>query len=465
MRVLLIAYDNDSHISYFPLGLAYIASALRSEGHDVEVYEQDVYHYTEEHLTQYLQKQQFDAVGVGGCGGYYQYRKIKKIAEAINKVEPKPLFWMGGHLPSPDPEYFLRKFKADVIMIGEGEETAKELLQTFAEKKDFSKVAGIAYLDKDKSFFMNPRRKPIQNIDDIEWPAWDLFQMEHHVLVPYPNSLRSDRGMDLISGRGCPFRCNFCYRMDEGFRPRSISGIIKEMKYLRDTYKVTYIGFNDELLMSSVERTKEFCKALIKENVNVRWNCNGRLNYASKDLEMLKLMKKAGCVFINYGIESIDDAALQRMNKNLTVDMIIRGVENTLECGISPGLNIIFGNIGETRQSLENDVEFLLKYDDHSQYRTIRPVTPYPGTDLYQYAVQKGMIKNIEDFYENKHINSDLMTCNFTELSDDEYYEAILWANSVLLENHLNNTRKNNQECLKKLYKEKDANFRGFRYV
>ena len=180
---------------------------------------------------------------------------------------------------------------------------------------------------------------------------------------------------------------------------------------------------------------------------------------------MLELMKQAGCVFINYGIESMDNEALKRMNKNLTTDMIVRGVENTLDAGISPGLNIIFGNLGETRQSIENDVKFLLEYDDHAPLRTIRPVTPYPGTDLYHYAIERGLIKDIEDFYENKHVNSDLLTCNFTDLTDDEYYDALYWANNVLLENYLKNTRQANKTCLDKLYLEKDADFRGFRYV
>lgn len=467
MKVLLIAYDNDSHISFFPAGLAYIASAVRAAGHTAEIYQQDIYHYSEEHLTQYLMENKFDAVGVGGCGGYYQYRKIKAIAEAVNRAPDKPFFWMGGHLPSPEPEYFLRKFKADIVMIGESDETVKEVLGALSSRGggNWDTIKGIAWLDETGKCRINERRPLIQNIDEIPFPAYDLFNMEHYVLYPQPNSARSDRGAEILSGRGCPFRCNFCYRMDSGFRPRSSEKIIEEIEYLKRAYGVTYISFIDELLMSSVKRTVAFCQLMIERKVNVKWACNGRLNFASKDKEMLRLMKKAGCVFINYGIESMDDEALKRMNKNLTTDMVIKGVENTLEVGISPGLNIIFGNLGENRASIEKDVEFLLKYDDHAQLRTIRPVTPYPGTDLYKYAVEQGKIKDIEDFYEHKHMNSDLLTCNFTELTDDEYYEALYWANSILLENYLKNAKEANKERLDKLYIQKDVNFRGFRYV
>jgi radical SAM superfamily enzyme YgiQ (UPF0313 family) len=469
MKVLLIAYDNDSHIAYFPMGLAYVAAALMTDGHEVEIYEQNIYHYPDSHLTDYLNTNHFDAVGVGSCGGYYQYRKIKKICEAVSLAKNKPFFWMGGHMPSPEPEYFLRNFKGvDAVVIGEGEETCKEMLKVLENGKghpDFKDVLGMAFIDEYGVYVQNERRPLIKDIDNIPYPAWDLFTMEHYVLYRKPNCTRSDRTLQMLSGRGCPFHCNFCYRMDSGFRPRSTQGIIDEIKVLKERYRVNYITFDDELLMSSVARTKEIAHAIIDNNLNIKFWCEGRLNYACKDLEMLKLLKEAGCVFINYGIESMDNGALERMHKNLNTDMIIAGIENTLKAGISPGLNIIFGNLDEDMECLKKDVDFLLKYDDGAQLRTIRPVTPYPGTELYGIARQRGMIKDIGDFYENKHTNSDLLTCNFTKMTDEEFYKALDWANGVLLENYIEKQRKANQLCLSDLYEKHNADFRGFRPV
>ena len=230
-----------------------------------------------------------------------------------------------------------------------------------------------------------------------------MHDREHYVLYQNPNASRSDRSLSMLSGRGCPFHCNFCYRMDSGFRPRSIPGIINEIKELKERFCVNYIIFDDELLMSSVKRTKEIAQAFIDCNLGIEFWCQGRLNYASQDMEMLHMLKAAGCVFISYCIESMDNGALRRMRKNLTTDMIITGIENTRKAGISPRLNIIFGNLDEDRDVLKKDVEFLLKYDDGAQIRTIRPVTPYPGTGLYDIAVERGLIKDTGDFYENKH--------------------------------------------------------------
>ena len=218
---------------------------------------------------------------------------------------------------------------------------------------------------------------------------------------------------------------------------------------------------DSDSVMSSPERTVTLCEAFIKANLGIKWFCSGRLNYAKP--EILKIMKRAGCVFINYGIESVDDNMLKVMNKALTTNQIVEGIEATLAQGISPGFNIIFGNIGETPEILQKGVEFLLKYDDHSQLRTIRPVTPYPGSDLYYYAIEKGLLKDCADFYENKHINSDLLSVNFTDLSDDEFHRVLFEANKTLLEAYYRNLSESMIKSAEKLYSQKDASFRGFR--
>jgi anaerobic magnesium-protoporphyrin IX monomethyl ester cyclase len=460
MRILLVVYDNDSFIHWFPQGLGYIAAVLRKAGHKVAIYQQDQYHYPESHLVDYLKKNKFDVIGVSVVGGYYQYRKLLKISEAINSVPNRPFYIIGGHGPAPEPEYFLKKTGADVVVIGEGENTAVELMEVLEKKRSLAAVKGIAYLDKGK-LVVTPTRELIQDLDTIPFPAWDMFPMDYYSLVREANVKNSQRVFLVLSGRGCTFQCNFCYRMDKGFRPRSEEGIIEEIQLLKKDYQISHIIFSDELLMSSTERTINLCEAFIKAKLNVTWTCNGRLNYAKP--EVLKIMKRAGCVFINYGIESMDDKALKAMGKALTTKQIISGVEATLAEGISPGLNIIFGNIGETKEVLQKGVDFLLNYDDHSQLRTIRPVTPYPGSPLYYYAIEKGLLKDCADFYESKHTNSDLVSVNFTDMSDEELHKALFEANKTLLEKHFKVLLERGIESARKLYMEKDTTFRGFR--
>ncbi|MHA1638176.1 MAG: B12-binding domain-containing radical SAM protein [Candidatus Thorarchaeota archaeon] len=393
MKVCFVIYDNDSYIHWFPQGIAYLASILREAGHDITIYSQDIFHYPESHLTEYLVNNQFDVVGVGVIGGYYQYQKLLKISDAINKVPERPRYIIGGHGPSPEPEYFLRKTGADALVIGEGEISTPNLLNAFEKGNDLRSVKGIAFLDENGECIITEKQPLIQDLDTVPFPAYDLFPIEYYSLLRMPHIKNSDRCLPIISSRGCPYRCNFCYRMDEGIRLRSPENVIQEMRFLNETYGITYFAFADELTMVSPKRTKELCQAFIDSGLDFRWDCNGRLNFATP--EILELMKRAGCVFINYGIESYDDASLKKMNKNLTVEQITVGIENTLAAGISPGYNIIWGNIDEDEKVLEKGVQFLLKFDDHSQMRTIRPVTPYPGSDLYRYAIEKGLLKRM----------------------------------------------------------------------
>jgi len=461
MKVLLVVYDNGSYISWFPQGLASIAAVLQREGYEVEIYNQDVHHYSEEHLTAYLDNNDFDVIGVSTIAGYYQYKKLLAISRAIASSKNRPEHYIiGGHGPSPEPEYFLRKTEADIVVIGEGEETVVELLTVLADHDSLDDIKGIAYRDGSK-VRVNERRELIQDIDSIPWPAYRLFPIEHYRLLRMPHATHSDFVLPMLSGRGCTFTCNFCYRMDKGFRPRSAEAIIEEIQYLKKEYGINYIAFADELLMSSKQRTVEICEAFIKEKLNVKWDCNGRLNYAGP--EILSVMKKAGCVFINYGIEAFDDEVLLKMNKALTTKQIEKGINATLAAGISPGLNMLFGHIGDSKESLQAAVDFLIKHDDGAQMRTIRPVTPYPGSPLYYHAIEQGLIADIEDFYLNKHLNSDLFAVNFTELTEDELYCELTKANVALLENYFTNKKKIMRSQTEELYTTRDASFRGFR--
>lgn len=464
LKILLIAYDNDSFIHTLPLGLMYVASALRNAGHAIEFYNQDVHHYPCEHLTQHLDSNCYDSIFFSFIGGYYQFRKALEISAAINSSKQRKNFSyvIGGHGPSPEPEYFLKKIQADVVCVGEGEETAVELLRVLENKGSLSEVDGIAYRVGDK-VAVNKRRKLIKDVDSIALPSYDAVPMQYYRLIRETLTTAKDFVGTMISGRGCKWQCNFCYRMDKGFRPRSNAGIIEEIKLLKRNYGINYIQFNDELLMSSPERTMSLCEDFIREDLQIHFSCNGRLNYATP--EVMRAMKKAGAVFVNYGIECFDDEELKVMGKHLTTEQITKGIEATLAAGISPGYNIIFGNVGESKEMLEKGVQFLLKYDDGSQLRLIRNVTPYPGSALYYYAIEKGLLKDCADFYENKHLNSDLLSANFTNISDEEVYKALFEANSRLLDNYYAKKRQEAQQTLEQLYIGKNSEFRGWRTV
>lgn len=462
MRILLVVYDNASYTHVFPMGLGAISAVLEKAGYDIEVYSQDLHHYPDDHLTRYIDENDFDVIGVSVIAGYYQYRKLLKLSEAINRSKKRPFYVLGGYGPTPEPKFFLDKTGADVIVMGEGELTVLELLDAVKDKTPLKDVRGVAYRDGSE-VVVNPRHELIAELSTLPWPAYHKFPMEYYRLLRMPKAGPTDFVIPMMSGRGCTFKCTFCYRMDTGYRGRDPKELIEEVKFLNREYGINYFSFQDDLLMTSVAHTEEVCRAFIEANLGVKWNCNGRLNYCSP--ELLAMMKKAGCVFINYGIEAMDNEVLKRMKKGLRTDQVVKGIEATLAADISPGLNMMFGNYGDNRRTLREAVDFLIKYDDFAQMRTIRPVTPYPGSPLYYDAIEKGLLAGPEDFYEHKHLNSDLICVNFTELSEDEFYDCLREANTRLLENYYTQARQRAFDQVEDLYGQKNASFRGFRQI
>lgn len=441
--ILFTVYDNGSMIPQPPHGVAYLAAAARDAGHSVSIFDAAVSHASPSSLISAIDDLRPDVVAISAIGGYWQHRQVLELCYAVNKSEHRKNLWLvlGGHGPAACPEYFLGATCADSVCVGEGETTFVNLLDCTSKPCIFQGDA--------------------VNVDAVPRPAWDLFDMAVYRLQRYPRVEQTQFAMPVLSGRGCPFKCSFCYRMVPGFRPRNPLAIAEEIEWLQLDYGVTYINFDDELLMAGESRTLDICEALSRLGIN--WMCNGRLNCAKPKL--LAEMRNAGCVFINYGVECFDDNVLELMNKNLTCDQIERGVRATLEAGISPGLNVMWGNPGDTIATLRKTADFLKKYDDHAQIRTIRPVTPYPGSSLFDKAVAEGRLADAADFYVSEHTNSDLPSVQWTGLSNAEFCQALLDVNNGLVQCSALGIAENRQCQLRKLYTEQDSSFRGFRHT
>ena len=464
LKVLFVVYDNGSYDHVFPMGVGALSAIVKRDGHDFTIWNQDMHHWPDDYLRTYLNENKFDVVVMSLIAGYYQYQKMKNLSKAINNSKNRPFYLMGGYGPTPEPEFFLKKSGCDVVAMGEGEVTISKLLDAVENKKSLKEVPGIAWLENGK-LQQTPRAPLVHNLDSLPLTPYEKFPMEYYRMLRMPKVKATDFCFPLMSARGCSFKCTFCYRMDPGYRIITPEPLLDEIEMLHKDYGITYIAFQDDLLMSSIEHTEAVCLEFLKRNLPIRWNCNGRLNYCSE--ELLQLMKDAGCHFINYGIESMDQKVLNNMKKGLRPEMIIRGIEDTLKVGISPGLNFIFGNKGDNKKTLKAAVDFLLKYDDFAQKRTIRPVTPYPGSPLYYDAIKLGLLDKdnpAEDFYEKKHLNSDLICCNFTELSDEEFYESLRWANKTLMKNYYDRQKNSTLTQIDHLYDTKDVSFRGFRH-
>ncbi|OIO62559.1 B12-binding domain-containing radical SAM protein [Candidatus Woesearchaeota archaeon CG08_land_8_20_14_0_20_47_9] len=467
-RVLFIIHDLYQEDNPFPLGPAYLAAVLHRNGASVEAYCMDVFHYTNEHLAEHLDNNEYDLI----CSGFLAARfreTVLDLCRIINEHKKDAWLVLGGHGPSPIPEYMLDTTKADVVAIGEAEYSIVDLLHCKISGGDLSRVAGIAYKEDEKVKITEPHRI-VKNIDEIPFPLWSIFPMERYTTCfKFHNQEPGEKSFaGFLSSRGCVNRCNFCYRMEEGLRLRSIESIVKELKLLRDRYGVTFHSFDDELFILNKARLLKFEKALRGAGLKIKFDCNARVDFM--DEEVIEILKHCGCQFLNFGFESSDDRVLKLMNKNAAMAQNLKALELVKKAGgIGMGLNFIWNNLGDTAESLKKNVELIKRYNTYHHCRTIRPTTPYPGCDLYYKLIEIGKLKGPEDFFE-RFKNSDLILVNLMDMPDEEAYRLLLEANTELILDHFKHTTGNMEEAKRliqqfaDLYSGKTTKFRGARH-
>lgn len=471
-RVLFIVHDVHQEDNQFPLGIAYLAAALRQHGAEVTVCCQDVYHFSNaEVVEKYLTHQEYDLIGIGFLAARFR-ETVQGLIETVAANKKNARIILGGHGPSALPDYFLRNSGADLVAVGEAEETVVEVLTAILHRDNFAGIKGIVYKDEAATIRVNPRRKPLGNLDTIPFPAWDLFPMEIYTTnMNYHLQSEEERSMQILTGRGCVNSCTFCYRMEKGVRFRSIANVLSEMKFLHENYGVSYFAIQDEIFIASIERLREFVAALASSGLlhKIKYNINAGIRANIATAELATLLKESGCCYVNVGFESVSQECLDEFRKNTTVTDNFTTAILMQQHGVPMGINFIWGIMSDNAATLQKSVDFIKRFQAYNELRTIRPVTPFPGCELYDYAIKKGLLSGPEDFFAKFH-NSDLLTVNFTALPDQTFYQLLFEANQELIRDfyeHTSGDRQQAQQMIDNfhaLYFEGAIRFRGARH-
>lgn len=450
--VLFIIHDNYQEDNQFPLNIGYLASVLEKNGYSVEIYCMDVYHYTNKDLTKKLDENEYKLIGLNFLASRFR-ETIIDLCRTINEHKKNAWFVIGGHCASAIPEYILEKTRCDIIVVGEGEET---ILNIIKDKENNILNKHIIYSE------------PIKDLDSIPYPAWHLFPMDIYTTnIVFFGMEKGDKSFQMITSRGCINNCSFCYRIRKGIRLRKLEDVMHELKILNERYGINVIRFQDELFLISKKRIFEFADLLKKNNLKIKFTANARVD--TLDEETIILLKEIGCILLNIGFESSSQEVLNHIKKNTTVEQNENILKICKKVGIGYGLNFIFGYPEDTEETLRNNAKLIKEYNTYMQLRTIRPVTPYPGCELYYEAISKGLLKDDDDFF-NKFKNSDLITVNFTRYTDDECYKMLFDINIELIDDYYKHTNSSLDERnalvndLYRLYFEKDVLFRGVRH-
>ena len=174
LNVLFVVYDNGSYDHHFPMGIGSISAILKRDGHNFDLWNQDMHHYPDDDLRKYLDKNKYDVVILSLIAGYYQYKKMKKLSAAINSSKNRPIYVMGGYGPTPEPEFFLKKSGCDIVCMGEGETTISELMKSFENKTPLKDVPGIAWIENGKLQMTN-RAPLVHDLDSLPWTPYEKF--------------------------------------------------------------------------------------------------------------------------------------------------------------------------------------------------------------------------------------------------------------------------------------------------
>lgn len=413
LKILLVlpryTFSNKADYTYpFPLGIAYISAVLKKENYDVTCL--NINHHdglTGQIVKDELDKKNYDIVATGHMG--LGYLMVESIFEELRNHPSKPKTILGGAIITSEPYVIFNALKPDFGVIGEGEVTIVELLDCIENKKDLKKVDGIMFRNDKGETIMTSPRKLIQNVDEIPFPDFDGFDFEKRfdhtfACFEYADNFNDyPRTYPILASRGCPFHCTFCYHtLGEQYRERSIKNIMEELKWAVDRYKINSFFLNDDLFSYKKERIYEFCREVKKlseyANQRIVWAC--QLSVLHVDREILRTLKDAGCEVIGYGFESYSKDVLKSMRKPITPELIDRTIKMMMEEKIGIIGNFIFGDVAETRQTAKETIDYWKK--NCKGQVLLAFIQPFPGSDIYNHCVRKGLIKDKIDFIRNQ---------------------------------------------------------------
>lgn len=370
MKIGLINPNRNLKDAAIHLGIGYLASYARLDHHDLEFSFIDTRVAKEKELERFFQKN-YDLIGITASSQVFD--EAIEIAEKLKASHPNTPICIGGSHASTEKERCLINLPFDYVFYGEGEQTFSELISFMKNQKELSKISGIIYKDVDGTIKTNSSRTLISQIDEIPFPAYDLFEMNRY----------SQHRM--TTSRGCPFDCVFCNSSSlwtNKWRKRSAENIIAEIKFLLKNYGQKTIVFNDDSFNIDENRVRQFCKLLIEEKLGIIWSTSIRVDLITK--ETAELMYASGCYNVSIGIESANNEVLRLMNKRNTKEKIYEGIQLLRNAKIDVMGQFMIGNPGDTLISIEESIDFART----SNLTGVEFYTalPYRGSLLWDYV-------------------------------------------------------------------------------
>ncbi len=405
----------------FPLGLGYIASALRGVGHEVELIDcategyhtltdigQDrtVYGLTEAEIRARIERFRPEMIGLS-CLFSTLERRMLEIARIAKEVDPNIVVVCGGPHVSAYYARLTRRETVDFCVIGEGEDVIVGLCEALNGRRAIESVHALCYR-RDGRIVTQPRTGYIESLDALAYPARDLVDMERYFAIGEPQGLRLDgekrvRVTNLTTSRGCPFQCTYCGKhvtWGKEYRAQSAEGVVDELEYLIEKYGVEHVAFQDDNFTADMDRAARMFDLMVERKLNVSWEGPNGLGVNFLSPELLEKMKASGCSSFTIAVESANSATLRRVKKPNYIKLAPPIVKKAQELGIEVRGFFMIGFPGETLDEVQKTVGYAREMN--LAVTNFAIVTPLPGTPLFDELVELGMLDldtlDFEDF-------------------------------------------------------------------
>ncbi len=363
-----------------PIGLAYLKAVAQKAGHKVKILDNNVLNLKLDEVLERVKGSDIAAISMTTP----TYKTVKELSGAIRKKLGIPVVIGGAH-PTIDPKDCLDF--ADYVIMGEGEQTFVELLNAIENGKklaELKKIKGLGFRWSDKRI-LNESRALNTDLDSIPFPDWNGFPIKK-----YGSAVRtSGKSLPIVTSRGCPFNCCYCFKGLFGikFRARSPKNVVDELVYLKKNFEIKEFQIADDAFAADKKRAIAICKEMVKRKLNLPWSLPNGIRANSLNEEVVSWMKKAGLKYTGLGIESGNQKILDQIGKQQTLEEVRNAVKLLKKYKITTVGFFMFGLPNDTLETMKDTVQFAKELD--LDYCSISMTTPYPGTRLYD-QINKG---------------------------------------------------------------------------
>lgn len=392
---------------YFPIGLGYVAASLRDSGHDVRIFSVDtsksinapVYNRMHDHYKVYIKLvndafhpiwqevravlKNFQPHIVGITAMTPKVASVLKTATLCKEWGDHVRVIIGGPHATIKPDELLQYRDVDFVVRGEGEISFLELLQVFQDNHPvlLEHVDGLSYR-KNGEIFHNPLGEVCRNLDTTPFPAREL--------LIYPENFSPEDLGIIMTSRGCPFGCTFCYKEMFGktIRYRSIDNVLEEVKEVIKKYNTKQFAFKDDSFTVDKNRVIELCNKLHAQKISINWESTTRVDLINEDL--LKRMMAAGCNMIKVGVESGSERILKLIKKGISLEKVKSAARLFNQSGIPWTAFFMMGLPSETEVDIHKTLNFMKEI--RPSYASIGVYEAYPGTELFEMGIKLGLV-------------------------------------------------------------------------